>query len=117
VSRTVLTVLLVAVVAFVAAALLAGDAIWTIPVLILFGIVAVGFGGHLLLRKRVEQTDGRTTLPASHVEADDGTDLGDTEQAHDAVSPHDLPHDHPGRLEAERQARFAQGAEVTEGSR
>ena len=112
-SRTVLIVLLVALAEFVAAALLAGDAIWTVPVLILFGVVAVGFVGHLLLRRRVEQTGGDTTLPASHVETDDSTALGDTEQAHDEVSPHDLPHDHPGRLEAERQSR----AGVTEGTR
>ena len=103
-SRTVLGVLLVALLAFVVAALLTGDAIWVVPVLILFGVVAVGLVGHLALRKRVEQTGGDTTLPASHVEYDDETALGDTDQAHDEISPHDLPVDHPGRQEAERQA-------------
>ena len=111
-SRTVLAVLLVAIVLFALAALL-GDGEWVVPVGVLFGIVALGLLGHLLFRKRVEQTGGDTTLPASHIEADDSTALGDTEQAHDEVSPHDLPPDHPGRHEAERQARGG----VTEGSR
>jgi hypothetical protein len=35
---------------------------------------------------------------------DDHTDAGDTPEAHDEVSPHDLPLDHPGREEAERLA-------------
>ena len=34
----------------------------------------------------------------------DDTDLGDTPEAHDEISPHDLPKDHPGRQEAEREA-------------
>ena len=112
-SRTVLIALLGALVAFVAAALLAGDAIWTVPVLILLAVVAVGFAGHMLLRRRVEHTGGATALPASHVESGDATPLGDTDEAHDAVSPHDLPHGHPGRLEAVRRA----GGGVTEGAR
>jgi hypothetical protein len=33
---------------------------------------------------------------------DDETPLGDTPEAHDEISPHDLPPDHPGRQEAER---------------
>ena len=103
-SRTVLIVLLGALALFVVAALLTGDAIWVVPVLILFGVVAVGLVGHLALRKRVEQTGGDTTLPAAHVEYDDETALGDTPEAHDEISPHDLPVDHPGRQEAEKQA-------------
>lgn len=35
---------------------------------------------------------------------DDETPLGDTPEAHDEISPHDLPPDHPGRAEAERLA-------------
>ena len=35
---------------------------------------------------------------------DDETDLGDTPEAHDELSPHDLPKDHPGRQEAEELA-------------
>jgi hypothetical protein len=35
---------------------------------------------------------------------DDETPAGDTPEAHDEISPHDLPKDHPGREAAERQA-------------
>ncbi len=35
---------------------------------------------------------------------DDDRPLGDTDQAHDEISPHDLPPGHPGRAEAERRA-------------
>jgi hypothetical protein len=38
------------------------------------------------------------------VGADDSRPLGDTPEAHDEISPRDLPRDHPGRAEAERQA-------------
>ena len=32
---------------------------------------------------------------------DDDTPVGDTPEAHDEISPHDLPKDHPGRNAAE----------------
>lgn len=35
---------------------------------------------------------------------DDETPLGDTPEAHDELSPHDLPPDHPGREEAARRS-------------
>ena len=36
---------------------------------------------------------------------DDGRPLGDTAEAHDEITPHDLPMGHPGRPAAVRQAR------------
>jgi hypothetical protein len=42
--------------------------------------------------------------PSSDLMPDDETPLGDTPEAHDELNPHDLPIDHPGRKEAERQA-------------
>ena len=45
---------------------------------------------------------------------DDDTDVGDTPEAHDEISPLDLPPDHPGRQEAERQSGGADG--TTEGN-
>ena len=42
--------------------------------------------------------------PLGPATPDDETPLGDTPEAHDEISPHDLPPDHPGRREAERQA-------------
>jgi hypothetical protein len=40
----------------------------------------------------------------------DETELDDTPEAHDEISPHDLPKDHPGRPEAERKAGDEPGA-------
>jgi hypothetical protein len=42
--------------------------------------------------------------PLGPATPDEETDLGDTPEAHDEITPHDLPKDHPGRQEAERQA-------------
>ena len=42
--------------------------------------------------------------PLGPATPDDETDLGDTPEAHDELSPLDLPKDHPAREEAERQA-------------
>lgn len=48
--------------------------------------------------------DGRAAEPLGPMTPDDETPLGDTPEAHDEISPHDLPPDHPGREEAERLA-------------
>jgi hypothetical protein len=45
---------------------------------------------------------------------DDETAAGDTPEAHDELSPVDLPKDHPGRREAERQSGGIGG--TTEGN-
>jgi hypothetical protein len=41
--------------------------------------------------------------------SDDGRPLGDTPDAHDAINPHDLPQDHPGRQKAEEMAAGEDG--------
>jgi len=48
--------------------------------------------------------DTESDEPLGPVTPDKETDLGDTPEAHDEISPHDLPKGHPGRQEAERQA-------------
>jgi hypothetical protein len=48
--------------------------------------------------------DTESDEPLGPVTPDDETDLGDTPEAHDEISPHDLPKGHPGRQEAEREA-------------
>jgi hypothetical protein len=48
--------------------------------------------------------DKESDEPLGPVTPDDETDLGDTPEAHDEISPHDLPKGHPGRQEAEREA-------------
>jgi hypothetical protein len=40
---------------------------------------------------------------------DERRPLGDTPEAHDEIIPEDLPKDHPGRQEAERQAAEGDG--------
>ena len=48
--------------------------------------------------------DSEASEPLGPVTPDDETPLGDTPEAHDEITPHDLPLDHPGREEAERRA-------------
>lgn len=47
------------------------------------------------------------------VTPDDETPAGDTPEAHDELSPHDLPKDHPGRAEAERLAEESDDGTTT----
>ncbi|HEX8159385.1 MAG TPA: hypothetical protein VF526_18525 [Solirubrobacteraceae bacterium] len=51
--------------------------------------------------------------PLGPMTPDDATELGDTPEAHDEISPHDLPLDHPGRRKAEDEANGDRG--TTEG--
>lgn len=46
-------------------------------------------------------------IPATGLPADDGAALGSTDEVHQEVNPHDLPIDHPGRHQAEREAGLA----------
>jgi hypothetical protein len=48
--------------------------------------------------------DQHAEEPLGPATPDDETPSGDTPEAHDEISPHDLPKDHPGRQEAEREA-------------
>jgi hypothetical protein len=52
--------------------------------------------------------------PLGPLTPDDERPIGDTPEAHDEIIPEDLPKDHPGRTEAERQA--AEGDGVTRGN-
>ena len=47
--------------------------------------------------------------PLGPATPDDETPLGDTPEAHDEISPHDLPKGHPGRKAAEEQAGGEEG--------
>jgi hypothetical protein len=60
------------------------------------------------------QHDDEEDEPLGPATPDEHTHLGDTPEAHDELSPLDLPPDHPGRQEAERQAGGAAG--TTKGS-
>jgi hypothetical protein len=48
--------------------------------------------------------DERAREPLGPATPDDETPLGDSPEVHDEISPHDLPKDHRGRKEAEREA-------------
>lgn len=49
--------------------------------------------------------DQESHEPLGPVTPDPGRPLGDTAEAHDEITPRDLPKGHRGRAEAERQAR------------
>ena len=57
--------------------------------------------------------DSESSEPLGPMTPDDETELGDTPEAHDEISPHDLPLDHPGRDETERRSGGDEG--TTEG--
>jgi len=58
--------------------------------------------------------DSDSSEPLGPVTPDEDTEFGDTPEAHDEISPHDLPPGHPGRDEAERLAGRQDG--VTRGN-
>ena len=57
-----------------------------------------------------EHHDKSASEPLGPATPDDETPLGDTPEAHDEISPHDLPKDHPGRKAAEEQAGGLDGS-------
>ena len=94
-----------------------------LTVVVLVGIVLAINGA---MRKRVTSrhdsiedamSDETEPLPSSHLIPDNETAAGDTPEAHDEINPHDLPVDHPGRLEAERQAGDHDDDRTTRGDR
>ncbi len=54
-------------------------------------------------------SDSEAQGPPADILADDDRPLGDTDQAHDEISPHDLPPGHPGRQAAEDQSGGGEG--------
>jgi hypothetical protein len=50
-----------------------------------------------------------TDEPLGSATPDPREDVGDTPEAHDEIIPEDLPKDHPGRKEAEREAAEGDG--------
>jgi hypothetical protein len=54
--------------------------------------------------KEAPPHDSEASEPLGPMTPDEETPLGDTPEAHDEISPHDLPPGHPGREQAERQA-------------
>jgi hypothetical protein len=53
--------------------------------------------------------DDEAEEPLGPMTPDDEAPGGDTPEAHDEITPHDLPKDHPGRKQAERLAGSEDG--------
>jgi hypothetical protein len=124
--RALPVILAVILVALVLTTLFTGEAEYTVPAMILVGIIGLMALGEWGLKKRLEnrpgdaQSDSSDPIPSTHLAKDEETPLGDTSEAHDEISPRDLPKDHPGRIEAEKVAgdRFERDdAGVTRGTR
>ena len=102
---------LVAAVVLIAVAWIALDEEVAIPITILAAIcLAAALAYRTIGTSRSAATDNRDTVPRLNAEGD--RPLGDTPEAHDEISPHDLPPDHPGRHAAEE---MAQGDDRTSG--
>jgi hypothetical protein len=110
------TAILLAIFATAAGVLAGGE--FAIPIAIL-AVLVLGFLAlnTLLARRTMQRHDGDPAaaqkddgdgVPAAHLIPDDRP-LGDTAQAHDEISPHDLPKDSPGRRAAEAQAARHRG--------
>jgi hypothetical protein len=63
-----------------------------------------------------DQDKDRRDEPLGPLTPDEGRPVGDTAEAHDEISPRDLPKGHPGRAEAEREARDSESG-TTHGNR
>jgi hypothetical protein len=48
--------------------------------------------------------DQESSEPLGPLTPDEDRPVGDTSEAHEEISPHDLPKGHPGRAEAEHEA-------------
>src|SRR4051795_11295256 len=112
-ARWMTGVVLVFIVVYAATVLLTGQAELLIPVLILAALLALYAVVNLVLTRRKVGRDGsleaamadnEDPVPSAHIIPDDTTAVGDTPEAHDEISPHDLPVDHPGRPAAEEEA-------------
>lgn len=60
--------------------------------------------------------DQESHEPLGPLTPDEERPAGDTAEAHDEITPHDLPKGHPGRQEAERQAEESESG-TTRGNR
>jgi hypothetical protein len=112
-ARWMLGVLALFLVVYAVTVVLTGNATYLIPAAVLVAIVLLAAGVNRLLSRSVASrhdsledamADEQEPVPSAHLIPDDDTPAGDTPEAHDEISPHDLPIDHPGRMEAERQA-------------
>jgi hypothetical protein len=122
--RWMLALVVAFLVVFGATVLLTGQPEYLIPVAILASLV-VGYSlfQRALTRKIVRdegsleaaRSDSEQPIPSAHLLGADDTDVGDTPEAHDEITAHDLPLDNPGR--AAVAARTEGEAGTTQGDR
>lgn len=99
---TLLLVGIVLAIVVIIAAFIA-DPDYGIPVLILAVVCAVAaIGFRVLAGSNRSDADASDNVPKQPARGE--RPLGDTPEAHDEISPHDLPLDNPGRHEAERES-------------
>src|SRR3954468_1027141 len=112
-AKWMVGVVVVFVVLYGATVTITGNPQFLIPVLILALLLAGYALFNKMLTRRIERRDGSLeeamsdntdSVPAAHLVPDDDTAAGDTPEAHDELSPHDLPLGHPGRQAAEEEA-------------
>lgn len=113
VPKWMLAIMAIFFVVFGATVLIQDEALFLIPVLLLAVLVLAYALANRMLTKRILRRDGsmeeamsdnEDPIPSAHLIPDSETPLGDTPEAHDEISPHDLPVGHPGRKAAEAQA-------------
>ena len=81
----------------------AADSEYGIPVVILLAIcIAAAVGYRVLAGSTRSDADSSDNVPKQAARSE--RPLGDTPEAHDEISPHDLPLDNPGRFEAQRES-------------
>ena len=83
---------------------------WIIAIVILLLVVFGYLAVNRVAAKRIADRHGGDSeralsdesepIPSAHLITDDERPLGDTPEAHDEVSPRDIPLDNPGRHEA-----------------
>ena len=113
-SRLVPALFAVFLVVYIAISVIAGEASFVLATVLVIVLVLAAIGAVIAAQRNVAKRHGGNSrsaaddtsepIPAAPLIADDDTPLGDTPDAHDEISPHDLPIDHPGRPEAERRA-------------
>jgi hypothetical protein len=117
-AKWMMGVVAVFLVVYAATVTITGNPQFLWPVLVLVLLLGAYAAVNRALTRRIVRRDGSLEdamsdntdpIPSAHLIPDDDTAAGDTPEAHDEISPHDLPVDHPGRAEAETQAQRSSG--------
>lgn len=125
VPRWMLLTLLGFFVVYAATVVAMGEVSFLIPAAILAVIVlAYAVANYLIAQRAIDHSgsldeaasDNDDAIPSpSLIPSDSTRPVGDTPEAHDEISPHDLPVSHPGRHAAEEQAE-EQGGDPQRGT-